>query len=335
MPKNKNQLRRLQTLLKMLRQNRYPNYPSFLTEMKNQDIAGTYQLCSKTFQRDIIELRDEYGAPIHYDNCRKGYYLTNTDWYNEDLMVEPFEMKAAILGERVASEILPEPLRGEMNKAINALLSKNENGMAEQAELDCFKVLCPEYLPQVEPQIFLTCYNAWEQRKYLVLRYKSAKGNSSVKMYEPHVFAWSGGSWYLKGMLTRNNDIEYETPEIRVLALHRIQSAEVLDCQFITSPQILKSIKNNSLFNFEKISEVEIEFFTPFSQFMYEKYVNTPGAVKELKKDSVVIKLQNLTEYEAIQLVFSALGNAKVCYPESLKLSIRKIANTALGYLDC
>lgn len=37
MPANKNQIRRIQTILKMMRQNRYPNFTSFIKEMKNQD----------------------------------------------------------------------------------------------------------------------------------------------------------------------------------------------------------------------------------------------------------------------------------------------------------
>ena len=108
MPANKNQIRRFQTILKMLRQNRYPNYTSFVKEMKLQEFTGEYSISAKTFQRDICDLRDEYGAPIHYDSSRKGFYLSNIDWYNEDLMVEPFEMKAALLGERIASRIFPK-----------------------------------------------------------------------------------------------------------------------------------------------------------------------------------------------------------------------------------
>lgn len=333
MPANKNQIRRIQTILKMMRQNRYPNYTSFIKEMKNQDIAGAYKLSSKTFQRDIADLRDEYGAPVRYDASRKGFYLANIDWYNEDLMVEPFEMKAALLGERVASGILPEPLRSEMNKAVSALLMKNENGMAEQAELECFQILCPEHLPQVNPDIFLTCYNAWEQRKYLLLRYRSVKGHSSEKLFEPHVFAWNGGCWYLKGKLLRNNEERFEEPPVQVLALHRIETAEMREGTFIPAPEILKSIKEEGLFDFQKLPDVEVEFFKPFDQAMYEKYINTPGAVIERKAESVVILLHNLTEYEAAQLVLSTCGNAKVHHPPELKLYMRRIANKILDYL--
>ena len=334
MPANKNQIRRIQTILKMMRQNRYPNYTSFIKEMEKQDIAGSYKLSSKTFQRDIADLRDEYGAPVRYDASRKGFYLANIDWYNEDLMVEPFEMKAALLSERVASGILPEPLRSEMNKAVSALLMKNENGMAEQAELECFQILCPEHLPQVNPDIFLTCYNAWEQRKYLLLRYHSVKGHSSEKLFEPHVFAWNGGSWYLKGKLLRNNEERFEEPPVQVLALHRIETAEMREGTFFPAPEILKSIKEEGLFDFQKLPDVEVEFFKPFDQAMYEKYINTPGAVIERKAESVVILLHNLTEYEAAQLVLSTCGNAKVHHPPELKLYMRRIANKILDYLN-
>ena len=334
MPANKNQIRRIQTILKMMRQNRYPNYTSFVKEMEKQDIAGAYKLSSKTFQRDIADLRDEYGAPVRYDASRKGFYLANIDWYNEDLMVEPFEMKAALLGERVASGILPEPLRSEMNKAVSALLMKNENGMAEQAELECFQILCPEHLPQVNPDIFLTCYNAWEQRKYLLLRYHSVKGHSSEKLFEPHVFAWNGGSWYLKGKLLRNNEERFEEPPVQVLALHRIEEAQMREGHFFPAPEILKTLKEDGLFDFRKLPDVEVEFFKPFDQAMYEKYINTPGAVKERKDESVVIHLHNLTEYEAAQLVLTTCGNAKVHHPPELKLYMRRIANKILDYLQ-
>lgn len=335
MPANKNQIRRIQTILKMMRQKRYPNYPSFLKEMQEQDIAGAYKLSAKTFQRDIADLRDEYGAPVRYDTSRKGFYLANADWYNEDLMVEPFEMKAALLSERVASGILPEPLRSEMNKAVSALLMKNENGMSEHAELECFQILCPEHLPQVDPDIFLTCYNAWEQRKYLLLRYRSSKGNASEKLFEPHVFAWNGGCWYLKGKLLRNNGEEcFDEPPVQVLALHRVEEAQMREGTFFPAPEILKNVKEEGLFDFRKLPDVEVEFFAPFARAMYEKYEHCPGAVKARSENSVLLHLHNLTEYEAAQLVLSACGNAKVREPAELKLHIRRIAQKILDNLQ-
>ena len=62
MPVQKSQMRRLVRIVALLKENRYPNYPRFLAEMKRQDLAGAYELSARTLQRDIACLKSEYGA---------------------------------------------------------------------------------------------------------------------------------------------------------------------------------------------------------------------------------------------------------------------------------
>ena len=330
MPTNKNQMRRIQTLLKMMRQNRYPNYTSFMREMRDQDIAGAYKLSSKTFSRDIAELREEYGAPIHYDSCRKGFYLSDTEWCSEELLIEPFEMKAALLGERAVSGLFPEPMRSEIERAVSTLLMKNESGMAEGAELENFQVISPENLPKIDPDIFLAAYNAWEQHKKLLLVYRSSKNHVSEKLFEPHVFAWNGGCWYLKGKVRKEDGVSCSAPKIRVLALHRIEKAEIVDSGFDSEPSILASVKKAGLFDFAEYPEVDVEVFRPFDKVIAERY---PKKIVERGKDSVRIKLKVGNEYEAAQLILGVCGNAKVYAPQELKVFLRRIANRILDNL--
>ena len=70
-----------------------------------------------------------------------------------------------------------------------------------------------------------------------------SQDDASEKLFEPHVFAWNGGSWYLKGKLLRNNEERFEEPPVQVLALHRIETAEMREGTFFPAPEILKSIK--------------------------------------------------------------------------------------------
>ena len=330
MPANKNQIRRMQTILKMMRQNRYPNYTSFMKEMRDQDVAGAFKLSSKTFSRDIADLRDEYRAPIHYDSCRKGFYLSNTEWFNEDLMIEPFEMKAAILGEKVAKELFPEPMRGEIEKAVTSLLMRNESGLAEGVDMESFQVLSPEGLPKIAPEVFLAAYNAWEQRKKLQLVYRSSTDHVSEKLFEPHVFALNGGCWYLKGKVLREDGVKCDAPKIRVLALHRIERADILDNEFSTDPAILKGVRESGLFDFAEYPEVDIEFFAPFAKPMAERY---PAKIVARGRNSVRLKLKVANEYEAVQLVLGVCGNAKVYAPGRLKVYLRRIVNKIDDYL--
>jgi len=331
MPANKNQIRRMQTILKLMRQGRYPNYTSFMKEMRDQDVAGAFRISSKTFSRDIADLRDEYHAPIHYDSCRKGFYLSDPEWYDEDMMIEPFEMRAAILGEKVAKELFPEPMRGEIEKAVSSLLMRNESGMAEGVDMESFQVLCPEGLPKIVPDVFITAYNAWEQRKKLKLVYRSSKDHVSEKLYEPHVFALNGGCWYLKGKVLREDGVNCAAPKIRVLALHRIEKAEMLETEFWPEPAITEAVKKSGLFDFAEYPEVDIEFFAPFAKPMEERY---PDKVVAHGKESVRMKLKVANEYEAVQLVLGVCGNAKVHAPDRLRVYLRRIANKIVDHLD-
>lgn len=331
MPANKNQIRRIQTILMMMRQNRYPNYTSFLAEMKKQDPAGAYKVSQKTFSRDLADLREEYGAPVHYNASRKGFYLTDTEWYNEELMIEPFEMKAALLGERFADGLLPEPMRGEISRAISALLMKNESGMAEGVELENFQVLCPENLPVVRPEIFLTAYNAWEQHHYLKLTYRSAAGRVSKKLFEPHIFAWNSGCWYLKGLLQRSDGALCDPPVVQILALHRIETIEMTAGQFSPEPAILKGVKSSGLFDFEKIPEVDLEILAPFDRTLAAGYTRW---ITERQEGAVRLLLKEIPEYQAIQLVLATQGHVKIHAPESLRETIRAIANRLLENLS-
>ena len=108
----------------------------------------------------------------------------------------------------------------------------------------------------------------------------------------------------------------------------------MLQGQFYPAPAILKGIRKEGLFDFQKLPEAEIEFFSPFDVPMFERYANTPNAVRERKENSIVLHLENLTEYEAAQLVLSTCGNAKVHAPDSLKLYMRRIANKILDHLE-
>ncbi len=334
MPIGKNQLQRLQVILMLMRQGRYPNYTRFMNYMKSQLFAADYELSQKTFLRDVKVLRENFNAPVVYCPVRQGYYLTHTDWYDDNLPSEPYEIKAALLSERIACGILPEPLRSEMNKALSSLLMKNENGMAEGVELENFQVLAPANHPAVDPEIFLTCYKAWEEHKYLRLHYTSAEQKSSEKVFEAHVFVWRNGTWYLKGKVTRNDEERYNDPPVRVLALQRISKAELLNFTFDSDPEILESIKEKGLFNFKTLPLVELEFFRPADLKMYEQYCQQPGAVKERKENSVVIQFKDITEYEAAKLVLNAFGHARIHQPAELKEYVRQAAELILKNLE-
>ena len=99
-------IRRIKHLIAMLKENRYPNFSRFVAEMKKMDVAGVCKLSSRTFLRDIAFLKSEYNAPIEYDYSNKGYYLTIPDWSIDIPFLEDDEMQSAVLGARIAENIM-------------------------------------------------------------------------------------------------------------------------------------------------------------------------------------------------------------------------------------
>jgi predicted DNA-binding transcriptional regulator YafY len=152
----------------------------------------------------------------------------------------------------------------------------------------------------------------------------------SVKFFEPHLFIYKDGSWYLRGKQNRVDGVLCEPPKKLTLAIHRIEKAEMAETSFDPDPEILKQVKENGLFDFAKLPVVEIEFFAPFDKGICERYASAPEVIKKRKENSVLIRLQNITEYEAAQIVLSACGNAKVHAPAELNVYMMRIANKIL-----
>jgi predicted DNA-binding transcriptional regulator YafY len=329
MPVNKNQSLRLHVILELLRKNTYPNYSRFMAEMKRRDPAGEYNLSDKTFLRDIDVLRTVYNAPVEYEATEHGFFLSDREWFSKDLLVEPFKMKNAVLGQMAAQSLMPEPLRSEINEAVQALLTRNETGFSDLAELDMMQVINPVQLP-LSPKIFCTVFKAWEHRHQLRLSYSTAKGKESDKIFEPHVIAWQAGVWYLKGRLVGTPKYSYGKPYNTILALHRISAAEMTDKSFASDRQLLNGINDGKLFNFPRMPEVRLLVQPDFAKPVRERYANKPECLEAQKDGSLRLTLHDVAEHEAVDLIFWARGQVKVISPDSLRQTIIDIAETVL-----
>jgi predicted DNA-binding transcriptional regulator YafY len=327
MPANKNKLLRMGVIIEMMRKNSFPNFTRFIAEMKRRDPAGAYQLSERTFRRDISDLKAEYGAPIDYDESELGFFLSDHDWFNEKLMVEPFEMRGVLLGQKVAEALMPEPLRSSMGQAVRSLLTRNSAGFGERAELDMMQIINPMQL-SLSPELFCTVFNAWERRQKLQLTYCSVKGPPKEMVFEPHVLAWQWGVWYLKGMLCGTPKYAYSKPYSTILAVHRIRQAETLVSSFEGDRRLLDSVKKGKLFEFSRYPEVRLHFLPEVALQVRERFSSQPSCIQESPDGSLVVTVQDLTEYEAVDLVLWARGEVKVLAPEPLRQEILRLTET-------
>ena len=323
MPISKNQWLRLQMILGAMRRGKFVNSNSF-----NEMAADSMEfdgVSARTFARDIRALQD-IGAPVEYDAGKKVFFLTDPDWTNEDMPTVPGDFKLLLLSEKVSRTFMPPQLRSELSNAVNALLMKQESGIPEGMELENFQILDPDFVPKIDPEIFLEVYQAWENKHYLKIDYTSSQGHHSVKLIEPHILAWNAGIWYVKGLVANEDGIPSEPPfNIRIFALHRIGHAEKSSGHFTPDEDDVKRVRKDKLFNFETFDEVEIEFFQPWVKPMEERFFSHPESIIGRTEDSIIVRLKNIPEHTALQLILRAMGNARVIKPASLIESLRKV----------
>ena len=324
MPINKNQWLRLQMILGVMRRGKLINSNSF-NELA-ADSMNIDGVSARTFARDIQALKD-IGAPVEYNVRKKGFYLTDLDWTNEDVPTVPGDFKLLLLSEKVSRTFMPPQLRSELSNAVNALFMKQEGGLPEGMELENFQILSPEFLPHIDPKVFLEVYQAWENKHYLKIYYTSSQGHNSVKLVEPHILAWNAGIWYIKGLVANEDGVPCAPPlAVRVFALHRIEKAEKKESHFTPDDDDVKRVKKDALFDFSTLEEVEIEFFQPYVKKMKERFFSRPECIIAQNENSVTLRLKNITEYAALQLVFTAMGNVRIIKPASLRESLRNVA---------
>ena len=321
MPVNKNQWGRIQTILGILRRGLFVNYPSFMKEMLSD---RNFYISPRTFSRDIIKLR-QLGAPIKDNPRKKGFYLTNREWTME-MPTEAGSIKMLLLSERISQSFLPDQMRKELRESIDYILMNSETSVPESTSVFDFQVLVPEFSPQVDSEIFKEVYQAWENSHYLKINYCSIQDHTSEKLIVPRVLAWDDGCWYTKGYVASEDKVPCSPPwNIRVFALHRIQKAEMTAGKFIPQTEDFSRFKGAGIFDFKKLPEVEIEFFKPDAQRILERFASHTDAVIAQSENSITIRLQQVSEYTVLQLIFRAMGNARIIKPASLRESLRKV----------
>ena len=134
MPINKNQLKRLQSLLGMLRKGNDVNFENYELHMLCEN--EKFKISPRTFARDIAALR-ELGADIRYRQQYKSFELKNKDWTFE-FPVEINSVKTLLLSERVAQGFLPPLIQKELRETVDSILMSYHTDMPDETRVSDF-----------------------------------------------------------------------------------------------------------------------------------------------------------------------------------------------------
>ena len=318
---NKKQLFRLVKFVAQLKENRYPNCKSFSDEMRRTDIDGNINIsCSaKTIQRDIKLLKEYFNAPIEFNTELNGFYLTNHGWNFNTPIYSEEELIASVFGAKLAEDIMPEPLKSEIRRAVDMQLTDNNPDFLDTATISTF-IAASGVKVKINPVVFGKLFKAWQHHKSVRILYKGHEDEKEQeRQIDPYIITYYNSAWYIKAFCYLRNGI-------RIFAIHRIKQVEILDNTFAVPPEILKTPFKGEPFEFEEVKDIEIWCSPEIAGYVLERSEVYDQTYEMNEDGSLNLHIKSAPAKSIVKWILSEGGNARLIKPKELSDEIRKQA---------
>ena len=317
MPMSKKQLLHLIRFVAELRKNNYPNAATFTRMLRKLDLDENLNMaCSeRTFMRDLDTLRKDFDAPISFSQENNGYFLTNPCWELKVPFMDDEMVMSAMLGAQLAGKIMPSPVREQIRDAVDNSIAGNSSELLDRTYIETLLIAsCGK--TAIPPEIFGAVFQAWRERHVLHLVYrKGSTSEVSERDFEPHIVAYHKGNWYVKG-------VDLADDKVIVLAIFRIQKAEITRYTFEIRKDILKQTEKDGLFDYPKIENIKVKCAPEIAYYLYEQQKAKKLIITPREDGSLIVILPPSIEAEAVRWILGEGGNVEVLEPRWLREKI-------------
>lgn len=314
----------LNNLLKIERAIRNGNYPN-----KNT-LAKLIEKSTKTVQRYIQILQNDYDAPIEFDYAKNGYYYTDNNFFIQNIMLKEGELLtiSAILPmlEQYKNTPLEENFRSIMEK-ITDMLPENISVDSSLINNEIYFISGP--ITYLEKDVFEQVLIATKAHRTLELEYKTLQSKDyETREFDPYHLICQKGSWYVIGYSHHANDI-------RIYAMPRIKSAKQTQKVF-KIPAVFK-LKNHIDPDFgiwnstDTTYKVEVLFDSIMKTYVTEREWHKNQTVQIKEDGTVYVAFETNQLVEACRWVMQFGPVVKVLNPPELIEQVKKTAQGILG----
>lgn len=276
-------------------------YPSF-KEIKTFMYDHGFEVSDRTLQRDIEQIRYEFGIEFAYNRSKNGYFI------DEELSVD-MDSFLRFLEIVNTAEMLTESLT-DSKETLNYISFDQGGGLRGL-----------EYLPEILKSI--------KDRRIIRLVHQTYYSEKPRKFkLEPYLLKEYQNRWYLIALVRGMN-------EFRTFAIDRIESLEVLTVTFKRdkSIDVRENFKNvvGLVYSINELEEVELSF-TPF-QGNYIKSLPLHHSQKIIvdNDEEFRVSLNVIPNYELTQKILMHGNNVKVIKPAWLAEEVKKTLKEALN----
>jgi len=292
-------------------------------ELKNSLSAEGYDIDVRTVQRDLDKLSTSF--PLNYDTeGRKNFWFWIETATVQDLPgMEPVTALAFQMAESYLSPILPKAtldlLQPYFQRAKQVLQAATQSNLKKWPDKVAVISRGPDLLkPQIKPQIQQIIYDALLKEKQIKATYKSKKTHESTDyILHPLGIVNKHGVIYLVCTL-------WNYQNIKQLALHRFESAEVIEDSSNTPEQFTLSnyVQANHQFSYPitpDLIQLKVLFDARAGEHLFETPL-TDNQVLTAQDDGQLLLEAEISDTQELRWWLSGFGSSiEIIEPTELR----------------
>lgn len=312
----RSQVRRVQYILKQLKEGKYPNCSTLAKELETT---------TRTVARDIEHIKDSMCVPVEYDPHKYGYYLTGPIGELPWITINQGELVALILAEKALDEFAGTPFEQPLHTAMNKLSQALEGSITfAPDELDAIVSFHDIEMERGYLPVFQIISDALNQRREITFKYlKPQATKREHRTVQPYHLACIKRQWYLFAF-------DHLRQDIRRFVLSRMSDVMMTENSFVIPKDFSIQKHLSGSFGVHSATgnyDVKIRFTGLAATLVQErKWHKTQKIFRQLNG---AIELQmHLTSLEEVEGWILGWGpNAEVLKPIELREEITKILN--------
>lgn len=295
-----------------------------------QELANPFGCSTRTIERDVTRLRDDFGAPVYFDQNKDGYGYHDLTFSLPAIRMTQGELLAIFLAEQVLGQYANTPLHHRLASAFRKIAAY----LPEEITLDFQEIAgAISFDPgpvrsAAKGEIFDQLDRAVANRRRVKMEYFSQYRNEMTRReVDPYHILNYQGDWYFFGYC-------HWRREVRDFALTRIQRLSLLEQTFAISPQFDKDAYLKRQFGIEKSGvpqDVMLKFSAQQARWIMEKVWHHTEQKLPQPDGALILKMHVPVTSELKRWIMSYGREVEVLGPEELRARVKREVEELVG----
>lgn len=312
MPSSRPPLERMIRIHQCIASGEYPNATQ---------LAGEFEVSTKSIYRDIEFMRDRMGLPIEFDHVKNGYYYTENVENFPAIQMTEGEFFALLVAEKALQQYrgtsFEKPLLSAFKKMASALPDTISLHASEWEKAISFRI---KQVPLVDLEIFEAVASAVANKKQIEIQYKKPGASApETRLINPYHLTNVNGEWFLFAFDINRNDI-------RTFAPTRILSVKETGVTFERSRKFSPEKILRDSFGIHSGTgnyNIRVRFDKKVADYIRERKWHESQELLNLPDGSVELKLRLSSLVEIQRWLLSWGSNVIVLEPQELVENIK------------